>query len=208
MDWRLSLVMSSQFQISLERAAHGRLVLPVEAQEYGKQEYLRRRFLVCTVAALFMMLALFGIFLWAGFFPGIHRGLVTTIPSGFGRTLFVCMIALPLGVGLLLFWIMRAAAPAMVDDAQHPCRYRATEEGLTVILADSRQIFALWDAVRLQSSGEMYFKPGLTALTRVDFLVGEIALILQVPRLRPRGRRMFLRSLAKHWLAAAETKEA
>ncbi|MEO7165832.1 MAG: hypothetical protein ABI016_02220 [Chthoniobacterales bacterium] len=150
-----------------------------------------------------MMLVIFAIFVWAGFFPGLYRGLLTNPPTDFGRTLFVFIVALPLGVGLLLFWLMRAAAPKMVDDAEHPCHYRATEQGVTLALADGRQISAAWDEVRLQSSAEMYFKPGVTALTKVDFLVADTPVTLHVTRLRRRGSRMFLRSLAKHWLATA-----
>lgn len=199
--------MNSQFQLSLQRAGHGRLTLPVEAQEFGARDFKRRRFRICAVATLAMMLVIFAIFVWAGFFPGIYRGLLTNPPTNFGLTLFVFILALPLGAGLLLFWLMHATAPKVVDDAEHPCHYRATEQGITLALADGRQISAAWDEVRLQGSAEMYFKPGVTALTRIDFLVADTPVTLHVTRLRRRGRRMFLRSLAKHWLAASDKEK-
>lgn len=200
--------MSSQLQLSLQRAGHGRLTLPVEAQEYGARDFKRRRFRICAVATIAIMLAIFVFFIWAGFFPGLYRGLLTNPPADFGLTLFGFIVALPLGAGLLLFWLISATAPKVVDDTEHPCHYRATEQGISLALVDGRQISAAWDEVRLQSSAEMYFKPGVTALTRIDFLVGDTPITLHVTRLRRRGSRMFLRSLAKHWLATSGKEKA
>ncbi len=68
----------------------------MEAEEYGARDFKRRIFRVCGIMTLLVMLAIFGIFTWAGFFPGIYRGLLTNPPTDCGLKLFIFLFVVPL----------------------------------------------------------------------------------------------------------------
>ena len=156
--------------------------LPFTASEVTHDQ-LRRKFRrVLLALGLFAFVLFVIIFAAAGIFPAF-----ITSPdfAGDAWDLAAVLFGVPLGTVLLVWLLVRGRVRRRADEADHPWRFTATPEGLTVDTAGGRRFAGPWSAWRYAGYRYLTLK-GSRIPTGLEIALGGTTLAVEFSRF---GRR-------------------
>jgi hypothetical protein len=129
---------------SLRSLARRQVALPVEAVELTQDALRRRANRLVLIMAAAEFVALATIFAVAGIFPGFIDHDRITVEGDAELWLVGVLIGLPAGSALLVRWLVQSRIRARPDEADHPWRFLATREGLSVTNAGNGRLEGPW----------------------------------------------------------------
>lgn len=172
----------------------GRVELPFTTSERTETQIQLRVLALVGIGGVACSLAVFGILVWAGLFPEIHRNPSIT---AYGDRGFLPWLVLGVG-GASALVLLVLLSPLLLQGSPgsgHPYRFEATEEGLTVRTLHGEVVSGPWRDWRLDACDTLWMPRAGPVLTGVTLALGDRRLPVRLTSVR--AQRRFLRLVAQ-----------
>lgn len=181
----------------------GRVELPLTLTERTEAQTQLRVLAIAGITGLICSVVTFGVLVWAGMFPEIHRDPNIT---AYGDRSFLPWLILGVG-GVAALVLLVLLSPLLMQKAPgsgHPYSFEATEAGLTVRDAHGQVFSGAWSDWRLDGYDTVHMPRAGPVLVGVTLTLGDKLLPVRLAMVR--GQRRFLRLVAQNIAGAAEAR--